>query len=78
MGRFLDLIYGEVKTVVAKKTRDHVHCDWHCRQAGHRYIHEFKSAARMQGIPDGSFIMLADGRSFRLSNGSILISDREY
>lgn len=74
----LDLIYGKVLSIVAQKTREHAHCDDDCIHAKHRYIHKFETRAALQGIPDGSFLMFRDGTTVRLSNGSMLISDKEY
>ena len=78
MKRFLVTIYKRVLSVQAQKIGFHRHCDAECKQANHKYIHDFKPGAKLLGIPDGSFLMLKDGRSFRLSDGSMLISDREY
>ena len=71
-------IYGRVLSVQAQKTGAHRHCDAECKQVNHKYIHDFKPGARLLGIPDGAFLMFRDGSTVRLSDGSMLISDREY
>lgn len=74
----LDLIYRRVLSVQAQKLDYHRHCDAECKRANHKYNHDFKPGALLLGIPDGAFLMLPDGRTVRLSNGSMLISDKEY
>jgi hypothetical protein len=76
--RWLTTIYKRVLSIQAQKIGFHRHCDAECKRVDHKYIHDFKPGANLLGIPDGSFLMLADGRTFRLSNGSMLVSDREY
>jgi hypothetical protein len=71
-------IYKRVLSIQAQKIGFHRHCDAECKRAGHKYIHDFKPGAKLLGIPDGSFLMLANGQTFRLSDGSMLVSDREY
>lgn len=78
MSKRLVTIYRRVLSIQAQKVGFHRHCDAECKHANHCYVHDFKPGARLLGIPDGSFIMLKDGRSFRLSDGSMLVSDREY
>lgn len=50
------LIYGKVTKILATKTQDHI-CDAECKQAGHRYFHNFTSTAKMYGLPDGSLLI---------------------
>lgn len=71
-------IYKRVLSIQAQKIGFHRHCDMECKRADHKYIHDFRSGAKLLGIPDGSVLTLADGQTFRLSNGSMLVSDREY
>lgn len=76
--KYLTRIYGRVLEIHAQKTGFHRNCDAECKRANHKYVHEFKPGAKLMGIPDGSFLMLRDGRTIRLSNGSMLVSDKEY
>ena len=78
MGRYLDLIYGEIYAITARKTRPHAHCDLKCIRAGHRYIHNFKATAKLQGIPDGSSLVMPTGETIKLNDGDMLISTKEY
>lgn len=71
-------IYGRVLTIHAQKTGAHKHCDAECKRVGHKYVHDFKPGVRLMGLPDGAFLVLKDGTQIRLSDGSMLISDREY
>ena len=71
-------IYKRVLSVQAQKLGPHKHCDAECKDKQHKYIHDFKPGAKLLGIPDGAFLMLKDGTTFRLSDGSMLVSDREY
>lgn len=71
-------IYGRVLTIHAMKTGAHRHCDAECKRVGHKYVHDFKAGVRLMGLPDGASIVLKDGTQIRLSDGSMLISDREY
>jgi hypothetical protein len=74
-------IYGRVLLVEAQKLGFHLHCDAECKRCQHKYVHEFKPGARLMGIPDGAYLTYGSGsqtRTVRLSNGSMLISDREY
>jgi hypothetical protein len=71
-------IYRRVLSIQAQKIGFHRHCDAECKSVGHKYVHDFKSGAKLLGIPDGSFLMLKNGSTIRLSDGSMLISDREY
>jgi hypothetical protein len=71
-------IYRRVLSVQAQKLGYHRHCDAECKRVHHKYVHEFKPGAKLLGIPDGAFLMLHDGTTLRLSNGSMLVSDREY
>jgi len=71
-------IYGRVLEIHAQKTGFHYFCDAKCKQVGHKYVHEFKPGAKLLGIPDGAIITLPGGHSFRLSDGSMLVSDKEY
>lgn len=50
------LIYGEVSTIYAKKTQNHI-CDVECKKHGHRYFHDFSSKPKMYGLPDGSILI---------------------
>ena len=50
------LIYGEVQTIYAKKTQDHV-CDADCKAHGHLYYHKFSSKPKMYGLPDGTLLI---------------------
>lgn len=68
-------IYPKVISIAAQKRPTHLSCDPTCRRNGHRYKHEFHSPARLLGLPDGTHIVLPDGSTFRLSNGSMLITD---
>jgi len=76
--KLLVTIYKRVLSIQAQKIGFHRHCDTECKRVGHKYIHDFKPGAKLLGIPDGSFLILADGRTLRVSNGSMLVSDREY
>ena len=72
-------LYGNVLSIQAQKVGPHRHCDAECKRDNHRYVHDFrKKHAKEMGIPDGASLLLRDGTTIRLSNGSILISDREY
>jgi hypothetical protein len=71
-------IYGRVLTIHSQKTGFHRHCDAECKAAQHKYVHDFKPGVIQMGIPDGSSLLLKDGTRIRLSDGSQLISDREY
>jgi len=71
-------IYRRVLSVQAQKLGFHRHCDAECKQVNHKYVHDFKRGANLLGIPDGAALVLRDGTIIRLSNGSMLISDREY
>jgi hypothetical protein len=73
----LTLIYGRIESVNAQKTGFHRHCDAECKRAKHKYVHDFKPGAKLLGIPDGCYLVCGQ-RVIRLSNGSMLISDREY
>jgi len=50
------LIYGEVQTIYAKKTQNHI-CDADCKAHGHRYYHKFSSKPKMYGLPDGTLLI---------------------
>lgn len=50
------LIYGQVDTIYAKKTQNHV-CDDDCKAHGHRYYHKFSSKPKMYGLPDGTLLI---------------------
>ena len=50
------LIYGEVQTIYAKKTQNHL-CDADCKAHGHRYYHKFSSKPKMYGLPDGTILI---------------------
>lgn len=71
-------IYLRVLSIQAQKIGYHRHCDAECKRVDHKYVHDFKRGAKLLGIPDGSFLMLRDGTTIRLSDGSMLVSDREY
>ena len=71
-------IYGRVLTISAQKTGFHKHCDAECKEAGHKYVHDFKPGVKLMGIPDGASLVLKNGTVIHLSDGSQLISDREY
>lgn len=71
-------IYGRVLTIHAMKTGFHRHCDAECKRVGHKYVHDFKPGVKLMGIPDHASLVLKDGTVIRLSDGSMLISDREY
>jgi hypothetical protein len=71
-------IYKRVLSIQAQKLGFHRHCDKECKRVHHKYIHDFKPGVKLLGVPDGACLMLKDGRTFRLSNGSMLVSDREY
>lgn len=71
-------IYGRVLTIHAQKTGVHRHCDAECKRVGHKYVHDFKPGVKLMGLPDGACLLLKDGTQIRLSDGSMLISDREY
>ena len=71
-------IYGKVIACQAQKTGFHYNCDAECKETGHKYNHDFKAGVKLLGIPDGARLVLHDGTEIRLSNGSMLLSDREY
>lgn len=71
-------IYTNVLTISAHKGGFHRHCDEECRRANHNYIHEFGGKAKLLGIPDGARLMLRDGTVIPISDGSMLVSDKEY
>lgn len=50
------LIYGNVQTIYAQKTQDHI-CDDDCKKHGHRYYHEFHSKPKMYGLPNGDLLI---------------------
>lgn len=50
------LIYGQVDTIYAKKTQNHI-CDDDCKAHGHRYYHKFSSKPKMYGLPDGTLLI---------------------
>jgi hypothetical protein len=68
-------IYPKVISIRAQKRTTHRNCDSECRRNGHRYEHEFKTPARLLGIPDGTLMVLPDGRELELSDGSMLVTD---
>jgi hypothetical protein len=76
--KYLTRIYGRVLEIHAQKTGPHRNCDAECKRANHKYVHDYQPGAKLMGIPDGAFLMLKDGRTIRLSNGSMLVSDKEY
>ena len=46
-------IYEEIEAIYARKGPGHK-CDAACRRAGHRYVHKFKTRAKVLGNADGS------------------------
>jgi len=50
------LIYGQVETIYAKKTQNHI-CDDSCKAHGHKYYHTFSSKPKMYGLPDGTLLI---------------------
>lgn len=75
MGYFVTEIYPRILSIAAAKRPTHRNCDAECRENGHRYRHEFRSPARLLGLPDGSLLVLPDGQTFELSDGSMLVTD---
>jgi hypothetical protein len=71
-------IYGRVLSIQAQKTGFHRHCDAECKRVHHKYVHDFKPGFKLLGIPDKAALVLADGQVIHLSDGSMLVSDREY
>jgi hypothetical protein len=71
-------IYGRVLEIHAQKTGFHNNCDALCKKVKHQYVHEFKYGAKLLGLPDGSVLVLPSGESIRLSDGTMLVSDKEY
>jgi hypothetical protein len=70
-------IYPKIDFIAATKRPTHRNCDSECRRNGHKYKHDFKTPARLLGLPDGTRLLLPDGREIELSDGSMLVTDNK-
>lgn len=50
-------IYERVLEIRASKAGMPHRCDSACRQAGHRYVHKFRSKASIYGLDDGTLLI---------------------